>query len=369
MKEISLNEYYNKVHGSWLGRVIGDFVGGPVEFLPYSYIKKKYGDLNYYPKEVDLSKVNDDEMYEICALLAFEKHGIDLTANDIAKAWIQYLYKDMYTAEKRAFKNLKAGIFPPESGKVNNIFYDAIGAQMRADIFGQIAPGCPRIAMNYAKMDGTISHDGIGIEGEIFVAILVSQAFFENDIRHNIESALNIISEERETLYSRMIRKSIEIFDKHPEDFHEGRKELIKFWHRIRRRELVRKEKQLSERRVKFLNRIISGVHVLPNAGIIVLSLLYGAKDKVDPLGRSVCISAMMGLDTDCNCGNVGAILGAQLGADKIPKKWVKPLKNTFNTYIKGHEHWKIDELAQRVVNIGKKVIIKKCSNVIKLKE
>ena len=181
--------------------------------------------------------------------------------------------------------------------------------------------------------------------------------------------ALNIISEERETLYSRMIRKSIEIFDKYPEDFHEGRKELIKHWHRIRRRELVRKEKQLSERRVKFLNRIISGVPVLPNAGIIVLSLLYGAKDKADPLGRSVCISAMMGLDTDCNCGNVGAILGAQLGADKIPKKWVEPLKNTFNTYIKGYEHWKIDELAERVVNIGKQVIIKRCSNVIKLKE
>ncbi len=33
----------------------------------------------------------------------------------------------------------------------------------------------------------------------------------------------------------------------------------------------------------------------------------------------------MMGLDTDCNCGNIGAILGAQLGNNKIPIKWRNP--------------------------------------------
>jgi hypothetical protein len=108
-------------------------------------------------------------------------------------------------------------------------------------------------------------------------------------------------------------------------------------------------------------------VHVLPNIGIIILSLLYGSQDKEDPLGKSICISAMMGLDTDCNCGNIGAILGAQLSIDNIPSKWKDPLQNTFSTYVKGYEKWKISELAQRISDIGKKVIKVKCQDKIKI--
>jgi len=62
MKEISYKDYYNKVLGSWLGRVAGDFVGAPVEFRPYSYIKSRYSNLTYFPKPIDLDYVNDDEM-------------------------------------------------------------------------------------------------------------------------------------------------------------------------------------------------------------------------------------------------------------------------------------------------------------------
>ena len=77
----------------------------------------------------------------------------------------------------------------------------------------------------------------------------------------------------------------------------------------------------------------------------------------------------MMGLDTDCNCGNIGAIIGAQLGAEKIPSKWKDPLKDTFSTYVKGYEKWKITELAQRIAIIGKKVITEKCESQIKIIE
>jgi len=110
-----------------------------------------------------------------------------------------------------------------------------------------------------------------------------------------------------------------------------------------------------------------SKVHVLPNIGIIILSLLYGAQDKEDPLGRSICVAAMMGYDTDCNCGNIGAILGAQLGADSIPSKWKDPLQDTFSTYVKGYEKWKISELARRIANIGEKLVEAKGKNKVQI--
>ena len=142
-----------------------------------------------------------------------------------------------------------------------------------------------------------------------------------------------------------------------------SREELIEYWEDIKRNKLKatgvsgsKSESLLAKKRKNSFFKRFGGVHVLPNIGIIVLSLLYGAEGN-DPLGRSICIAAMMGLDTDCNCGNIGAILGAQLGTNKIPSKWKDPLKDTFNTYVKGYENWKISELARRITNIGIEVI------------
>ena len=302
MKEISFENYSNKVLGSWYGRIIGDFVGYPLEFRPYRYIKVKYGKLVDYPKEIDLEYVNDDEMYEICALLALEKHGPDLSAKDIAKVWKKRLYKQNFTAEKIALKNLREkGLWPPESGTHENYYYDAIGAQMRADIWGQITPGCPKLAKDYGEMDGSISHAGIGIQGEVYIAVMIANAFFLEDIEINIEKSLRFLPAPKESLYTQMIKKAQSIYEKYPNDFRVARKELIEYWHKIRKTKLKKNISLLSNRRIKFLNRFISGVHVLPNIGIIILSLLYGKDNKQDPLGRSVCIAAMMGLDTDCN--------------------------------------------------------------------
>jgi ADP-ribosylglycohydrolase len=374
MKELTYKEYYNKVHGSWLGRVAGDFVGAPVEFRPIFDIRNKYGEITYYPEPIDLKYVNDDEMYEICALIALEKHGINLSSRDIAQEWIDLLYTMNFTAEKVALKNLRSGIWPPESGTLNNPFYDAIGAQMRADIWGQITPGCPLIAKKYAELDGCISHAGIGIEGEVYIAILISQAFFEKNIDININKALKFLPSPEESLYSQMVVKAKEIYELFPDDYKKARRRLLKYWKEIINENLIPNTSPDDKERLRYLTEVspkeafTPDVNVLPNIGIIILSLLYGAKEK-DSLGRSICISAMMGLDTDCNCGNIGAILGAQLGADAIPSKWKDPLQDTFSTYVKKHRKWKISELARRIAMVGKEVVKEKCQNQIKMLE
>ncbi|MFO7795930.1 MAG: ADP-ribosylglycohydrolase family protein [Promethearchaeati archaeon] len=366
MKELSKKVYYNKVYGSWLGRISGDFVGAPIEFLPIILRKLIYGEIHYYPRTVDINYVNDDEMYEICALVALQKNGIRISSQDIAQEWVNLLYTQNFTAEKKALNNLKGGILPPESGRRNNIYYDAIGAQMRADIWGQISPGLPELAKQYAQIDGRISHAGIGVEGEIFIAVLISQAFFKPDICRNIISALEYLPSTRESLYTQMVENAIRLYEQYPNDYKIARQELIQYWHYIRRNVLLEEENLFNERSIKYLNRFISGVHVLPNAGIITLALLYGSMSG-DPLGKSICIAASMGLDTDCNCGNIGAILGAQIGATNIPMKWKAPLRNTFSTYVKGHERWKITELAKQIYKVGLSVIKEKGEEIIRI--
>jgi ADP-ribosylglycohydrolase len=371
MKELSLNNYYDRVLGSWQGRIAGDFMGAPVEHLNYETIREKYGEITYFLEKINLDYVNDDEMYEICALIALEKHGINLTAIDIAKEWKALLYDQNFTAEYIALQNLRTGIPPPLSGQYNNIYFDAIGAQMRSDIWGQITPGVPELAKIYAMMDASISHSGVGIEGEIYVASMISSAFFENDIPKIIEKSLKCIPNRSNSLYAQMVTKAMEIYGENSNNFQDGRENLMSYWENILSKKIViegvkgsKSESLLNRKRKRYLS-FTPGLHVLPNIGIIILSLLYGKNDAKDPFGKSICISAMMGLDTDCNCGNIGAILGAMLGSSKIPTKWSEPLQDHFSTYVRGYEKWKITELARRVSELGKQIIEEKCQGKV----
>ncbi|MCI8938083.1 MAG: hypothetical protein HFI44_14755 [Lachnospiraceae bacterium] len=73
---------------------------------------------------------NDDLTFELAFLETFIRKGYDLTAADVAEDWAAKL-PFAFTAEGIALKNIKNGIYPPESGKFRNPFRELIGAQMR----------------------------------------------------------------------------------------------------------------------------------------------------------------------------------------------------------------------------------------------
>jgi hypothetical protein len=191
----------------------------------------------------------------------------------------------------------------------------------------------------------------VGVDGEIFIAAMVANAFHESDVRELIHRSLALLPPQ--SAYRQFVEKTESIYQKH-QDWRPAREEMLSEWHRIRK---SLRRKSSFKRRAVFLNRFVGNLHVLPNAGIITLSLLYGADDPEDTFGRPVCLGGMMALDTDCNCGNLGAIMGTILGAKKFPSVWKDPLRDTFHTYVKGYEHWKISELARRICDMGKKVL------------
>jgi len=73
----------------------------------------------------------------------------------------------------------------------------------------------------------------------------------------------------------------------------------------------------------------------------------------------------MCAYDTDCNCGNVGAIIGTSIGESKIPQKWKNPINNIFKTKLKSFRESKISEIADRIFKIGKKIIQTKIKEVV----
>ena len=57
-------------------------------------------------------------------------------------------------------------------------------------------------------------------------------------------------------------------------------------------------------------DRYHGNVHVVPNHGLMILSLLWGDDD----FDRTMSIVNTGGWDTDCNSGNIGCLMGIKVG-------------------------------------------------------
>jgi hypothetical protein len=64
--------------------------------------------------------------------------------------------------------------------------------------------------------------------------------------------------------------------------------------------------------------------HIIPNSGVIIMSLLYGGD-----FSKTINISNICGWDTDCKTGNAGTTLGVMAGLEGIDTKRREP-KNDF---------------------------------------
>ena len=137
---------------------------------------------------------------------------------------------------------------------------------------------------------------------KFFVAVCISYAFIEKDIRKIIEKGLSYIPADCE--YTRVVRKVMEFYDAHPENWHDCFRYIFE----------------------NFGYDKYPGIcHIIPNIAVMILSLLYGEGD----FSRTLSICNMCGWDTDCNVGNVATIMGVRNGLEGIEyEKWRKPIND-----------------------------------------
>ena len=87
-------------------------------------------------------------------------------------------------------------------------------------------------------------------------------------------------------------------------------------------------------------------VHTNNNLAVVLIALLYGWPDYE----KVACISVMQGMDTDCNGATAGSIIGAALGASRLPEKWIAPLGGKLDSGVQGFMQTSIEELANRTM-------------------
>lgn len=294
--------FRSRIRAGWLSQLIGGAMGTMVEGYSSRKLVETFGDVYDYLREPNT--YNDDTTYELAFLDAFLKKGYAVTSEDIALSWVGYIPCG-WSAEELALRNIKNGIFPPESGQFRNPFSEWIGAQMRGGICGMCAPGDAYRAAELAWKDGSVSHANNGILGEVFVAVMTSLSFIETDVRKILKTAIGLIPTDSE--YRSVIDFAWDCCEKHSD----WREALL-----------------LCEDRYQKYNWI----HAYPNACCLVIALYFGEGDFT----RTLYIVTMCGLDADCNAGVVMPVIGISRGEDIIPEKLKHPAFNKLTTYMRG---------------------------------
>lgn len=187
MDETLPADYLERVYAGVLGKLIGVFLGRPIEGWSYERIVEELGPIEYYVNErlnQPLVVTDDDVGGTFTFVRALEDYGIspDLTSASIGKAWLNYLIEHRtilwwggngMSTEHTAWLNLKRGIPAPTSGSIATngaTVAEQIGAQIFIDGWAMVAPSQPKLAATLAQRAGSVSHDGEAVHAAMLWA-------------------------------------------------------------------------------------------------------------------------------------------------------------------------------------------------------
>ncbi|WP_163510975.1 ADP-ribosylglycohydrolase family protein [Fodinicola acaciae] len=340
----------DRVRGAWAGRVVGNMMGKPFEggarrlgvkeyllsydaypltgYVPYAdggatSVFGSWGFDGVTEGRIDGSIRDDDVDYTVLGLHILENYGDGYTSRDVATEWLyRFPVYQVYTAERATYQNLVREIPFERVGEFRNPYREWIGALIRADIFGYVAPGNPRRAAMLAYADAALSHRANGIYGEMWAAALVASAFTATSAKASVVESLQHIPPT-----SRLATEITAVLA----DFERGAS-----WEEAM---------EALERRYPTM----SWVHTINNAGALAAALLWGDGD----FGATTGLAVQAALDTDSIGATAGSWAGAFLGYDAIPAALVEPLRGRISSAVFGFGESGIDDLAARTLRLA----------------
>ena len=284
--------YYDKVLGCWTGKSIGGIIGAPYEC--HKHFKECDPD-NLWPK---ILYPNDDLDIQVVYMEALQKHGLYIDSKTLAQYWKDHCF---YTCcEYGIFiDNFNGGIMPPYSGAFNNDWYhEGMGCPIRAEIWGILCPGNPKLAAEYAAIDGCLDHSTFSIEVEQFWAAACSMGFFESDLHKLLPEALNVLPENSRV--RKIYHEVVEICNK--------KTSIKNKWTSIIRKRGHR-----------------NATATETNFPLTLMALYLSEGDFKKAM--HICIQS--GWDADCTAATAGAMLGLIHGSAVLPADYREKMGKT----------------------------------------
>jgi ADP-ribosylglycohydrolase len=303
---MSIEGFSYQIYAGVLGKIIGVYLGRPVEGWAYEDIRAAFDEVSYYVHDkvgVPLVVADDDISGTFAFVRSLEDNGYprDITAKQIGDTWLNYIIEEKTilwwgglgrSTEHTAYLNLKNGIEAPVSGASHTngaTISEQIGAQIFIDSWAMLCPGDPEKAASLAETAASVSHDGIAVEAAKLIAAAEAYAFVEKDLNSILDEGLRYV----------------------------GNTHLLQMVDDVR--SLCKRVKSWREARAWLDNhygyQCYEGpCHIVPNHAMVITSLLLGG----DNFQEALKIATSAGWDTDCNAGNVGCLNGIRLGLQGI---------------------------------------------------
>jgi len=300
-------DYTNRVYAGVLGKLIGVYLGRPFENWRYKDILEKLGPITYYVHERlgDPLVVTDDDIAGTFTFpRALDDYGIspDLSAEDIGKAWLNYIIEERSilwwggagnSTEHTAWLNLARGIPAPASGSIETngaTVAEQIGAQIFIDGWALVSPGNPAQAAKLARAAGSVSHDRESVNAAVLWAAMEAEAFLSKDVDHLLDTGLSYIP--KDSLIAKLVA-DIRAWTSGNEDWEATRQKIEDTYG---------------------YDKYPGNCHVVPNHALMIMALLHAPHD----FQRGQMIVNTSGWDTDCNAGNLGCLHGIMLGLEGL---------------------------------------------------
>lgn len=343
--------YLSRLEGALMGRFAGCTLGAPVEFWTiermedlakeneqsfppteyWTYVpgpyETRYGTSARYLYTRDGMNgvpVDDDIVYTLLGLLVVEAYGPEFNIDQIGDAWLRFLPMAC-TAEEVALNNLRKGVRAGKAGEKENPYCEWIGADIRSDPWGYMAPGLPEKAAEMAYRDAFLSHRRNGIHGEMFFSATQSAAFAVDNPVDALKIGLTEIP--KDCKLAADVRWALRVGNR------------IKNYRDARR---------AVDERFKGMHP----VHTNNNACLTIFGLMIGGTDVTRVLSETVA----MGMDNDCTTATAGSIVGAIVGKKGVPKHWYKRFNNTVHSYLINRKKFKITALIKRFTRQAERV-------------
>ena len=178
--------FKNDIYAGVLGKLIGVYLGRPIEGWEYEDIRDTFGEIYYYKNHKTGAPliVPDDDIsgtFVFFRSLEDNRFSPEIKAWQIGDSWLNYIIENKTilwwgglsrSTEHTAYLRLKNGMKAPKSGAIETngqSIAEQVGAEIFIDAWAMANPGNPERAARMAKEAASVSHDGIAVDAAVYL--------------------------------------------------------------------------------------------------------------------------------------------------------------------------------------------------------
>ncbi|MDY7009795.1 MAG: ADP-ribosylglycohydrolase family protein [Planctomycetota bacterium] len=299
-RDILADTYLDKLHGMWLGEILGNYAGRPYEGNCARGGLVVTVDWNSFIN-TDPWHGDDDTCFEYAYMNVLKSNATPSNA-DIKAAWETHVpLPSFYIANKQARWLMADGLAPPQTGSINkNMHWYAIDSQITTEAMGVAAPGLRQRSSDLAGQFGSVTNDGYAVHAAQFYSAMYAAAAFESDTETLVAKGLEVVP-----VTSRTHQIIQDVVGWYSADKSDGSLD----WRATQEKIYDKYVGTDSKGRYRYW------IESTVNTGLTTMAVLYGQGD----FKETVEIGVLGGFDCDCNPATAGGLIGLINGYSGLP--------------------------------------------------